>query len=42
MRLFWIELLVVVILGGLVGTLLVRDAGYILVSYNQCVMETSL
>ena len=42
MRLFWIELLVVVILGGLVGTLLVRDAGYILVSYDQYVMETSL
>jgi HemY protein len=35
-------ILVAIILGGLVGTLVVRDPGYVLVSYADTVVETSL
>jgi HemY protein len=33
---------VAVVLGGLVGTLVVRDPGYVLVAYDQMAVETSL
>lgn len=33
---------VAVVLGGLVGTLVVRDPGYVLVAYDQMALETSL
>ncbi|MCZ6710772.1 MAG: heme biosynthesis protein HemY, partial [Gammaproteobacteria bacterium] len=33
---------VAVVLGGLVGTLVVRDPGYVLVAYDQVALETSL
>ncbi|MCH8140863.1 MAG: hypothetical protein IH908_04630, partial [Proteobacteria bacterium] len=35
-------LAIAVVLGGLVGTLVVRDAGYVLVSYDDFAVETSL
>ena len=35
-------LLIAIVLGGLVGTLIVRDPGYVLVSYETYVLETSL
>ncbi len=42
MKRFWLALLVVVVLGGLLGNLLVRDSGYVLVAYADWVVETSL
>ena len=33
---------VAVVLGGLIGTLVLRDPGYVLVSYGEMAMETSL
>ncbi|MEM7098768.1 MAG: heme biosynthesis HemY N-terminal domain-containing protein [Pseudomonadota bacterium] len=42
MKLFLLALLVVVVLGGVLGTLLVQDPGYILVSYGEYALETSL
>jgi HemY protein len=35
-------LIVAVVLGGLIGTLVVRDPGYVLVSYGDMALETSL
>ena len=32
----------VIVLGGLIGTLLVRDPGYVLIAYDSLVMETSV
>ena len=42
MKLFLLILLVVVVLGGVLGTLLVEDPGYILINYGQYAVETSL
>lgn len=42
MKLVGFVILVAIILGGLVGTLVVRDPGYVLVSYADTVLETSL
>ncbi len=42
MKIFALALLVAIALGGLVGTLLVRDPGYVLVAYADTVFETSL
>ncbi len=42
MRIVWLAILAAVLLGGLVGTLLVRDAGYVLLAYGDKVVETSL
>ena len=39
---YFIILLIAIVLGGLVGTLIVRDPGYVLVSYETYVLETSL
>jgi len=41
-RVFFVALFVAIALGGLVGTLLVRDPGYVLVAYADTVLETSL
>jgi HemY protein len=35
-------ILVAVVLGGVVGTLIVRDAGYVLIAYGDTVIETSI
>lgn len=37
-----IAILVAVVLGGLLGMWIVRDAGYVLISYGQQIIETSL
>ncbi len=42
MKLGLLVLAIAVVLGGLVGTLVVRDAGYVLVSYDDFAVETSL
>ncbi|MCB1682886.1 MAG: heme biosynthesis HemY N-terminal domain-containing protein [Pseudomonadales bacterium] len=42
MKLGILLLIVAVVLGGLVGTLVVRDPGYVLVSYADMALETSL
>ena len=42
MRLGLLLLVVAVVLGGLVGTLVVRDPGYVLLSYGDMAFETSL
>ncbi len=42
MKLGLLVLVIAVLLGGLVGTLVVRDAGYVLVSYDDFAVETSL
>lgn len=42
MRIGLLMVAVAVILGGLVGTLVVRDPGYVLVAYDQVALETSL
>ena len=42
MKLFLLALLLVVILGGILGTLLAQDPGYVLVNYGQYALETSL
>ena len=42
MKLFVLALLIAIVLGGLAGTWLVRDPGYVLISYADTVVETSL
>ncbi len=42
MKLGLLLVVVAVVLGGLIGTLVVRDPGYILVSYADMAVETSL
>jgi len=42
MKVGLLVLAIAVVLGGLVGTLVVRDAGYVLVSYDDFAVETSL
>ncbi len=42
MKVFVLALFVAIALGGLVGTLLVRDPGYVMVAYADTVLETSL
>ena len=42
MKIFALAVLVAILLGGAVGTLLVRDPGYVLISYANTVLETSL
>ena len=42
MKLLLLILAVALALGGLVGTLVVRDPGYVLVAYDQVALETSL
>lgn len=42
MKILVLGLFVAIGLGGLIGTLLVRDPGYVLVSYADTVVETSL
>jgi HemY protein len=42
MKVFVLALLVAIALGGLVGTMLVRDPGYVLIAYADTVVETSL
>lgn len=42
MKLGLLLLVVAVVLGGLIGTLVVRDPGYVLVSYADMALETSL
>ena len=42
MKEFALALLVAIVLGGLVGTLLVRDPGYVLIAYADTIVETSL
>lgn len=42
MKLVLLVLLVALVLGGLVGVLVVRDPGYVLVAYDQMAVETSL
>ncbi|MEM9620968.1 MAG: heme biosynthesis HemY N-terminal domain-containing protein [Pseudomonadota bacterium] len=42
MKVAALAILIAIVLGGLVGTLLVRDAGYVLVAYGDLVLETSL
>ncbi|MGE0621789.1 MAG: heme biosynthesis HemY N-terminal domain-containing protein [Pseudomonadales bacterium] len=42
MKLGVLLVIVAVVLGGLVGTLVVRDPGYVLVSYGDMAVETSL
>ena len=41
MKLLTLALISAAILGGVVGTLLVRDPGYIMVVYGDTVFETS-
>jgi HemY protein len=41
-KVFVLALFIAIALGGLVGTLLVRDPGYVLVAYADTVLETSL
>ena len=42
MKVALLVLLVALVLGGLVGVLVVRDPGYVLVAYDQLAVETSL
>ena len=42
MRIGLLTLLVAIVLGGLVGSLMVEDPGYLLVVYDQQAIETSL
>ena len=42
MKIGLLLVLIAVVLGGLVGTLVVRDPGYVLVAYDQMAVETSL
>ncbi len=42
MKILALAVLVAIVLGGLIGTLLVRDPGYVLVAYADTVLETSL
>ncbi len=42
MKLGLLLLVVAVVLGGLIGTLVVRDPGYVLLSYGDMALETSL
>jgi HemY protein len=42
MKIAALAIFVALVLGGLIGTLLVRDPGYVLVSYGDTVVETSL
>ncbi|MEM8766229.1 MAG: heme biosynthesis HemY N-terminal domain-containing protein [Pseudomonadota bacterium] len=42
MKLGLLLLVVAVVLGGLIGTLVVRDPGYVLISYGDRALETSL
>ena len=42
MKLGILLLVVAVVLGGLIGTLVVRDPGYVLISYGDMALETSL
>ena len=42
MKLFVFAVLAAIVLGGLVGTLLVRDPGYVLIAYADTALETSL
>lgn len=42
MKMFGIALLLVILLGGLLGTALVHDPGYVLVTYADKVLETSV
>lgn len=42
MKVGLLVLAIAVVLGGLVGTLVVRDGGYVLVSYDDFAVETSL
>ena len=42
MKVSVLALFITIALGGLVGTLLVRDPGYVLVAYADTVLETSL
>jgi HemY protein len=42
MKTFVLALIVAIVLGGLVGTLLVRDPGYVLIAYADTIVETSL
>lgn len=42
MKLFGFAVLAAILLGGLVGTLLVRDPGYVLIAYADTALETSL
>jgi HemY protein len=41
-KVFALALFIAIALGGLVGTLLVRDPGYVLIAYADTVLETSL
>ncbi len=42
MKIFATAVLLAILLGGVVGTLLVQDPGYVLISYGDTVLETSL
>ena len=42
MKLGLLLLIVAIVLGGLIGTLVVRDPGYVLISYDDMAVETSL
>lgn len=42
MKLGLLLLVVAIVLGGLIGTLVVRDPGYVLISYGDMALETSL
>lgn len=42
MKTFVLALIVAIVLGGLVGTALVRDPGYVLIAYADTIVETSL
>ena len=42
MKLFAFAVLAAIVLGGLVGTLLVRDPGYVPIAYADTALETSL
>ena len=38
----FVVVVAVIALGGLIGTLLVRDPGYVLIAYDRLVLETSV
>ena len=40
--LFAAALLIAILLGGVVGTLVLQDAGYVLIKYSDTIVETSL
>ena len=42
MKIFALAVLLAIMLGGLVGTLMVRDPGYVLIAYADTALETSL